>query len=223
VEVVDDGLAAIRRTIPDDLAAAEFDHPVGGTRDLPIVSHDEHGPVLGGARREKLKDLNAGLEVEFAGRLVGEQDGVACRKRSGDGDALLFSAGKLVREVMSARAPSPTFSSTSAAEEPFPRLPRTSIANCTFSCAVKVGNRLNVWKMNPIVSRRNLNFSAVVARVTSWSLTTIRPLVGASSALIILRSVDLPLPDGPRMTTNSPVPTSRLALSSAVTLAAPIS
>ena len=51
----------------------------------------------------------------------------------------------------------------------------------------------------------------------------IEPAVGESSAPIMLISVVLPLPEGPRMTTNSPASTLRSTESSAVTVPPPIS
>ncbi len=47
-------------------------------------------------------------------------------------------------------------------------------------------------------------------RVTSWPAMSIWPLVRSSSPAIILSMVDLPQPDGPTKTTNSPFSTSRL-------------
>ena len=45
-----------------------------------------------------------GARIEIAGRLVGEQHARAVGDRAGDGDALLFAAGKLGRPMRQAMA-----------------------------------------------------------------------------------------------------------------------
>ena len=58
--------------------------------------HRHPGP---GLFLEHFEDLHPGPEIEFAGRLVGEQDRVARRQGAGDRHALLFPTRQLVREV----------------------------------------------------------------------------------------------------------------------------
>jgi len=53
--------------------------------------------------------------------------------------------------------------------------------------------------------------------------TTIRPLVGESRAPIMFSSVVLPLPDGPRMTTNSSGAIESVTSASAAMVASPTS
>ena len=48
---------------------------------------------------EQLEDLRAGLGVERARRLVGEQEPRAVRERARDGDALTLAAGNLSRRA----------------------------------------------------------------------------------------------------------------------------
>ncbi len=57
--------------------------------------------------------------------------------------------------------------------------------------------------------------SAGSSSVTSRSLMTIRPVVIGSSPAMIRSSVDLPQPDGPTMTMNSPRSTVKLTSSMA--------
>src|SRR5437870_9290962 len=54
-------------------------------------------------------------------------------------------------------------------------------------------------------------------RPSSWPSTTICPPVGRSSPATRLSRVDLPLPEGPMMATNSPAPTARSTPASALT------
>src|SRR2546422_9920304 len=58
--------------------------------------------------------------------------------------------------------------------------------------------------MKPILSRRNLAHWFGEVRLRSTPATSRVPLLGASMAPTRFRSVVLPLPDGPRTTTNCP-------------------
>ena len=64
---------------------------------------------------EQLEDLLAGLAVERAGRLVGQQDQRVVDQRPRDADALLLPAGELHRAVVERARPRPTFSASSIA------------------------------------------------------------------------------------------------------------
>ena len=55
-------------------------------------------------REEQIGDLRAGLAVEIAGRLVGEQHGGPRRDGARERDALLLAAGELARIVIDTRA-----------------------------------------------------------------------------------------------------------------------
>ena len=52
--------------------------------------------------RKQADDLGAGVGVEVAGRLVGEQDARAIDQGAGDGGALHLAAGQLARLVLQA-------------------------------------------------------------------------------------------------------------------------
>src|SRR4249919_2578159 len=73
-------------------------------RHIRIVCDQHHGVVFLLQALEHSQDLLAGAAVERAGRLVGEQDRWAVDQRSRDGDALLLSAGQLVRAMPGAFA-----------------------------------------------------------------------------------------------------------------------
>src|SRR5438309_4312291 len=76
-------------------------------------------------------------------------------------------------------------------------------------------NVAGTWKVRPMPSRA---WVAALARVTSMSENTIRPVVGGMSPATQLKKVDLPAPFGPINPTISPSPTSRLAFASATKL-----
>src|SRR5579884_653925 len=74
----------------------------------------------------------------------------------------------------------------------------------------------------PTCVRRNFASSPSLRPVRSRPPTHTLPLVGRSSPATMLRSVDLPLPDGPITATNSPDATDMLIPSSAVWAAPPL-
>ena len=57
-------------------------------------------PNVSTASRSRLEDLGAGVRVEVAGRLVGEQHGRLADQRAGDRDPLLLAARELRRAVV---------------------------------------------------------------------------------------------------------------------------
>ena len=69
---------------------------------------DEGGLFFGSQRLEQLHDFAAGAGIEITGRLVGQQQHRFVDERAGDGDALLFPAGKfggfMVEPVFEANA-----------------------------------------------------------------------------------------------------------------------
>jgi hypothetical protein len=73
-----------------------------------------------------------------------------------------------------------------------------------FSSAVRVGTRLNDWKIKPIRFRRNSVSARSVNRERFADPTTTSPLVSRSRAARQCISVDLPDPDGPMMAVNWP-------------------
>ena len=70
---------------------------VGG--DVGLVGDEDDGVAGGVEALEDGHDLDAGLRVEVAGRLVGEQDRRIVDERPGDRDALTLAARQLVRPV----------------------------------------------------------------------------------------------------------------------------
>ena len=64
--------------------------------------HDDGLAVLAHGAAHEVEDLGAGLGVEVARRLVGEDDVGLAGQGAGDGDTLLLAAGQLARAVLQA-------------------------------------------------------------------------------------------------------------------------
>ena len=96
------------RRSPDAHAAilpvADVDLAVGHGRDVGVVGDQDDGPAGGMEVVEELDDLGAGVAVEVARRLVGEEDGRLRDEGAGDPDALLLAARQLGRLVVQAVA-----------------------------------------------------------------------------------------------------------------------
>ena len=82
--------------IGGDDAVADVDDAMGELGDVGFVGDDDDGVAAMVELVEERHDLVAGLGVEVAGGLVGEDDRGAIDERAGDGDALALSAGELV-------------------------------------------------------------------------------------------------------------------------------
>src|SRR5438552_9068424 len=118
---------------------------------------------------------------------------------------------------------SATWASASSARRRASRqgTPRSSSGQATFSSAVKVGNRLKLWKTKPI-SRRRRSLRALSRRQPrSRPPSSTRPALGESRPAIRLSSVLLPEPLGPRIATKSPAGMRRLTSRTAATDAGP--
>src|SRR5690606_5318316 len=71
--------------------------------DRIVRDHRDRLAVLTAGRGEQPQHLTAGGRIEVAGGLVGEHQVGAGRQRTGDRNALLLSAGELVRPVTQSR------------------------------------------------------------------------------------------------------------------------
>ena len=68
------------------------------------MGDEDDGFALGVEAVEGVEDFQAGLRVEVAGRLVGEDEERVIHQRAGDGDALLLPAGELLGAMVEAVA-----------------------------------------------------------------------------------------------------------------------
>ena len=73
---------------------------MGVGRHLGIVRHEDDRDPLGVELLEHPQDLDAGVRVEVAGRLVGQHQRGVIHQRPGDGHALHLAAGHLRRLVL---------------------------------------------------------------------------------------------------------------------------
>ena len=88
---------------PSRPAVADGDRAMGVGGDVGLVGDEDDGVAGLVETREHAHDFDAGLRVEVAGRLVGEQDRRVVHQRARDGDALALTARQLVRPVRRAR------------------------------------------------------------------------------------------------------------------------
>ena len=99
--------------------------------------------------------------------------------------------------------------------------PAMSIGSVMFSIALRVGTRLNAWKMKPRLSRRS-RVSRLSSRADrSTSPMNTEPEVAVSSPAMQCISVDLPDPDGPMIAVNWPRSNAHDTASSATTRVSP--
>ena len=86
-------MGARRRLIGEDLAVADVDDAVSVLGDIGFVGDEDDGVAFCVELIEEGHDFGAGLGVEVAGGLVGEDDGRTVDEGAGDGDALALAAG----------------------------------------------------------------------------------------------------------------------------------
>ena len=90
-----------------DLPVGDVDRARGKRRHVGIVRHQDDGDPFGVELLEHPQDLDAGVRIEVAGRLVGQDQRGPVHQRPGDGHALLLSARHLRRLVMRPGRPVP--------------------------------------------------------------------------------------------------------------------
>src|SRR5690606_32048126 len=85
-----------------------------------------------------------------------------------------------------------------------PRTPETTSGSSTFSTDERTGNRLYVWKTNPMLRARN-DVRALSERLARFApAMVIDPASTSSRPLAQFSNVVLPRPDGPMMASISP-------------------
>ena len=159
---------------------------------------------------QQIDHLLAGLAVEVAGRLVGQDDLRARAERAGDGHALLLAARELRREMIGAMRRGRPRPAGARATSKASALPANSSGSATFSSAVMVGTRWNDWKTMPMLLPRTSASSSSLRPMKSWPATRTEPDVARSRPAMIISSEVLPEPLGPTTATDSPgaMPTS---------------
>ena len=142
-----------------DQAVADPDDPVGVGGDGRVVRHqDDREAVLGVELAEEVEDLPAGLRVEVAGRLVGDQERASLTSARAMATRCC-SPPESCEGSWSSRSPRPTRSSSDRARsrQRRPEGPAAGVGSgsSTFSSAVSRGSRLKFWKTKPILSFRS--------------------------------------------------------------------
>ena len=110
----------------DDPAVKEVDRAVRVTGKARVVRDHADRRAARGGGREQLHHRIAVLRIEVSRRLVGEQNERPARECSGDGDALLLTAGELAGEVLRAMSHADLFERFRhpLASAPLPACPR---------------------------------------------------------------------------------------------------
>ena len=95
----------LQQSVIPEPAVLDFEDEVVRRDEAAVVGDDDEGGVaLGLQAAEDAVDLVAGAGIELAGGLVGEEQDRVLHEGAGDGDSLLFAAGKLVGAVVEAVA-----------------------------------------------------------------------------------------------------------------------
>ena len=153
-------------------------------------------PYRSRRRSSSVEDLRAGLRVERAGRLVGEEQPRLVRERAGDRDPLALAAGERARPRLRSRRRARPRRAARAARSSRSRrrtcarssAPARSRARSASASGCGTGRRSRRSRPGTRTDRR--------ARSSSSPPTTIDPESGRSSAPIRFSSVLLPQPDG---------------------------
>ena len=121
-----------------------------GPDEAPVVGDDDQGAaellLIGPEERE---DLVARLAVEVAGGLVGEDDRRVLQERAGDRHALLLAAREARRLVAHPVAEPHLAQEGFGLRRSSGVIPTGMNGISTLSTAVRLGIRLNCWKMKP--------------------------------------------------------------------------
>ena len=136
------------------------------------MGDEHHGVALPVQLLQHPQHLAAGVAVQRAGGLVGQNDRRVTRQSTCNGDTLLLAAGKLVGLVLELIAqPYPLKRGGSRGACAQRRgMPAYTSGTSTFSSRLSLGSRLYCWKMKPSISLR-------IAASSSWFiLPTSRPL-----------------------------------------------
>ena len=214
-----------REAHADDLPVAQVDLPVGGRGDLGVVGDEDDRPAGGVELVEEAHDVRAGVAVEVAGRLVGQDERRLRDERPGDRDPLLLAAGQLGRLVVEPVAqPEPLERGLRpggplAARDALVQQRRRDVVERRRprQQVVRLEDEPDRPAAEPRPARRRRARRPACRRAGSARPSGGRGSPGCSSSCV------LPEPDGPTIATNSPGMTSRLTSSRAGTSIRPMS
>ena len=205
--------------VVDDVAVAQR-HPPGRPGGDVAVVGDQHDRAPGAV--ELLQQGDDGVAVaavEVAGRLVGEHDRRLADEGAGDGHALALAAGQRAGPVAGPGRQPDRVQRLAGRGRPAAGGGRRGRAGRRRRCRARVSpsTRWNCWNTKPMRRARTAASRASRSRLTSWPAMRTVPPVGRWRAPTMFINVDLPDPDGPTTTTNSPSSTRRSTPSSART------
>ena len=100
IRVTPPGLVHFGRQVAVDAAVLHADDPLGVAGHALLVGDQDDRLPFRVELIEQGQDVLAGLAVEVAGRLIGQQDAGIADQGAGDGDPLLLAAGELVGTVL---------------------------------------------------------------------------------------------------------------------------
>ena len=197
----------------DDLAVVHAGDAVGVGEDAVVVGDDDDGAAGGaGDLAEEVEHDLAVLRVERGGGFVADDERRFVDERAGDGDALLLAAGEFVRSFLPSGAEADLVEDFARADlRAFPlETPWMSSGTPTFSAKVRVGMRLNCWKMKPMFFARKRVSAPPDIFSSALPKTLMVPLSTRMVPAMALSRVVFPQPDGPTNIRISPVRAWRL-------------
>ena len=119
-----------------------------------IVRHHHDGSTLGIELLQEADDLLAGLGVQVAGRLIGQNHGGIVGEHPGQGDSLLLADAQLARLVVKPVAQADSFQKRLRPVfwDVFVHLGQSTAESGRFPMAERYVTRLNVWNTKPTFS-----------------------------------------------------------------------
>jgi hypothetical protein len=221
-----------RRCPPWPARSSELDQPIADAHHalailgrLRVVRDEDDGdaPLLVQPLKE-FHDLDAGLGVQVAGRLVGQDHRRPVDQRAGDGDALLLAAGEFVGLVVDGGRPDRPASAIPPHAGGV-RARQAGVDQRQFHICQRRRARQQVEALKDKADLAAANIGQrVVVEPADILVRRSRycPSLGTSRQPMMFISVDLPLPLGPMMATISPGQISRSTPRNACTSTSPI-
>lgn len=158
--------------VVDDPAILQTDDAVGLHGDGIVVGDEDDGVALLMQLLQHPQHFAAGVRIQRAGGLVGQDDRRVAHQRPRDGNALLLAAGELIGLVPDLVAQAHLLQhGAGAAVALGAGMPAYTSGTSTFSSRFSRGSRLYCWKIKPSISFRMEASSLRFIRPTSLPLS----------------------------------------------------